>query len=43
MGEVGTFDVPALVNWIVNTIVLMGVSRFFADLVAFNFLEESKA
>ena len=42
-GEVGTVDVAAIVNWVVNTIVLMGISRFFADLVAFNFLEESEA
>ena len=42
VGSIGTFDLSALVAWLVNTVVLMGVSRFVADVVAFNFLSESE-
>ena len=37
-GTVGRFDFAAFISWLVNTVVLLGVSRFVADIVAFNLL-----
>lgn len=42
-GTIGRFSVGAVVTWLVNTVVLVGMSRVATDLAAFNFLgDDSK-